>query len=243
MTPQFLTFDTATEHLSIAISTADQVHVFEGPGGILASARLIPAIYNLLREAQINLGDLSAIGFGRGPGAFTGLRTACSVAQGLALGANKPVLPIDSLLAVAEDARSGNTAPNQKIWVVMDARMGEIYAAQYLFNAGVWAVLDAPMLTTAAALNMRWQIQTPTTIAGNALNVPNNSLNVGDVSCWPHALPRATGMLTLAQSMWMQSDTVDAASALPLYLRDKVAQTTHERDVARQAKNALVSAS
>src|SRR5437762_12159574 len=126
-----LAFDTATQRMSVALAARGSVWVHESDGGAQASAALIPAILALLTQAGVALRDLDAIAFGRGPGAFTGLRTACSVAQGLAYGAGKPVLPIDTLLAVAEDARAGRAAV--RVWAVMDARMDEIYAAQYAF--------------------------------------------------------------------------------------------------------------
>src|ERR671938_374059 len=103
--PTLLAFDTATEQMSIALRVGPVQLVHESAGGALASAALIPSIMRLLADAGIGLHALDAIAFGRGPGAFTGLRTACAAAQGLALGAGLPVLPIDTLLAVAEDAR------------------------------------------------------------------------------------------------------------------------------------------
>src|SRR5436190_7898030 len=118
-----LAFDTATERMSIALAAGGTVWEHEaigGEGAGQASAALIPAILALLARAGVTLAELDAIAFGRGPGAFTGLRTACSVAQGLALGAGKPVLPIDTLLAVAEDARASRDA--LRVWVAMDAR-------------------------------------------------------------------------------------------------------------------------
>jgi tRNA threonylcarbamoyladenosine biosynthesis protein TsaB len=229
-----LAFDTATEHMSIALAAGGRVFAHESAGGALASARLIPAVMALLEEAGVHLRELDAIAFGRGPGAFTGLRTACSVAQGLAFGANKPVLPIDSLLTVAEDARGSDG--ESRVWVAMDARMDEIYAAQYAFHAGQWQVLDAPRLSTPAALNERWQAEPPHRVAGNALQVFATRLQTGGALLFPAALPRATAMLPLAQALWQQGGAVDAALALPLYLRDKVAQTTLERDAARAAK-------
>src|SRR5438874_562496 len=135
MPVSLLAFDTATEHMSIALAVRGEVFVHESAGGAQASATLIPAILALLAKAGVTLRELDAIAFGRGPGAFTGLRTACSVAQGLAFGANKPVLPIDTLLAVAGDAR-GDDPRSQRIWVAMDARMNEVYAAQYAFADG-----------------------------------------------------------------------------------------------------------
>jgi tRNA threonylcarbamoyladenosine biosynthesis protein TsaB len=232
-----LAFDTATEYLSIAVAARGRVLTHDAAGGAQASATLIPAILTLLAKAGVSLRELDAIAFGRGPGAFTGLRTACSVAQGLAYGANKPALAVDTLLAVAEDARAGRAA--LRVWVAMDARMDEIYAAQYAFAAGSLSVIDAPLLTTPAWLNQRWQAQPPQLVAGNALAAFGARLLVGDAALAPDALPRASAMLPLARALWAQGGAVDAAHALPLYLRDKVAQTTLEREAVRAAKEAL----
>src|SRR5689334_2060500 len=101
MQPPLLAFDTATESTSIALAAQGRVWQHEGEGGARASAAFLPAVLALLDAAGVAVADLDAIAFGRGPGAFTGLRVACSVAQGLAFGAGKPVLPIDTLLAIA----------------------------------------------------------------------------------------------------------------------------------------------
>lgn len=230
-----LAFDTATEAMSIALARDGRVWSHDAAGGARASASLIPAILGLLAQAGIRLQELDAIAFGRGPGAFTGLRAACSVAQGLALGAGKPVLPIDTLLAVAEDARGA--ADELRIWVTMDARMDEIYAAQYRFSAGGWQVLDAPMLTSAEALNQRWRAAEPQSVAGNALGAYGARLESRSALRIEGAMPRASAMLVLAHALWLRGAAVDPALALPLYVRDKVAQTTAERDTARAAKD------
>jgi tRNA threonylcarbamoyladenosine biosynthesis protein TsaB len=234
-----LAFDTATEQMSIALAVGEHVWLHEAAGGARASAALIPAILALLGQADISLRDLDAIAFGRGPGAFTGLRTACSVAQGLALGAGKPVLPIDTLLAVAEDARAG--ASEMRVWAILDARMNEIYAAQYQYAAGLWQVLDAPMLTTADALNQRWHDAPPQAVTGNALPVFHDQLRTICARLIPDTWPRASAMLPPARALWAQGGAVDAALALPLYLRDKVALTTAEREQTRAAKPGLAS--
>ena len=101
-----LAFDTSTETLSIAVQRGAHVLAHEAAGGAQASAALIPQALALLAQAQLAVADLHAIAFGRGPGAFTGLRAACAVAQGLAWGAGVPVLPIDTLLAMAENTHS-----------------------------------------------------------------------------------------------------------------------------------------
>ena len=235
-----LAFDTATEQMSVAVAVADRVWTHEAAGGALASAGLIPAILALLERAGVGLQALDAIAFGRGPGAFTGLRTACSVAQGLACGANKPVLPIDTLLTIAEDARAGQAA--WRGWATMDARMDEIYAAHYQFVAGLWRVLAEPRLTTVQALNALWRAEPPQVVAGNALSVFGDRLRTDGAICMAGASPRAAAMLPLARQLWRQGGAVGAALALPLYLRDKVALTTIERDAAREAKLATPAA-
>ena len=230
-----LAFDTATEHLSIAVAAHGRVLTHEAAGGAQASATLIPAILALLSRAGVALHALDAIAFGRGPGAFTGLRTACSVAQGLAFGAGKPVLPIDTLLTVAEDARSGADA--LRLWVAMDARMDEIYAAEYRYADDHWQVLHAPMLIAPQALNQRWRADPPERVAGNALAAFGARLAPHGAVLQPDAWPRAAAMLPLAEAAWRSGAALDAALALPLYLRDKVALTTVERDAARSHKS------
>lgn len=231
-----LAFDTATEHLSIALRVGDRVWSHEGPGGALASATLIPGAMGLLAQAGIGLRDLDAIAFGRGPGAFTGLRTACSVAQGLAFGVDKPVLPIDTLLTVAENARMNTDAgAADDVWVVMDARMDEVYAAHAVFESGRWRFATPPCLCTPAALNERWRAAPPRALAGTALAAFGDRLECGSALRLPQALPRARAMLPLAAALWAQGGAVDAALALPLYLRDKVAQTMAERAAVKAA--------
>ncbi|HEX6707520.1 MAG TPA: tRNA (adenosine(37)-N6)-threonylcarbamoyltransferase complex dimerization subunit type 1 TsaB [Albitalea sp.] len=234
-----LAFDTATERMSIALAAGGAVHAHEAVGGAQASSTLIPAIFALLRQADVSLAQLDAIAFGRGPGAFTGLRTACSVAQGLALGAGKPVLPVDTLLVVAESARDGTHA--QRIWVANDARMDEVYAAHYAFDAGRWTTLVAPLLTTPQALNARWAAEAPQAVAGTALLAFADRLQCGAARRVPEAAPHAQAMLPIAQSLWDAGAAVDAALALPLYVRDKVAQTTAEREAVRAAKDQLLA--
>ncbi len=230
-----IAFDTATERLTIAVKgPGERVWSHEGEGGAKASAALLPAILGLLDEAGLGLADLDAIAFGRGPGAFTGLRTACSVAQGLAFGAGKPVLPIDSLLIVAEEARASAAA--FRVWSAIDARMAQIYAAEYEYADGRWRTATASLLTDCEALGRRWQEQPPDAIAGDALRVFGARLPTFAATLSPDARPGAVALLALAERAWAAGAAVDAAEALPLYVRDKVAQTTLERDAVRAAR-------
>lgn len=226
-----IAFDTATERMTIALGHGGRVLAYEGEGGARASATLLPAILGLLGEAGIAVVDLDAVAFGRGPGAFTGLRTACSVAQGLAFGAGKRVLPIDSLLAIAEDARDG--APALRVWALLDARMGQIYAAQYEFEDGRWTTRSAPFLTDCDALAARWREAAPSAVAGNAIGAFGERLETGEAILFPQATPGARALLRLAEQGWAEGAAVDPALALPLYVRDKVADTEAERAALR----------
>ena len=131
-TYKWLAIETSTDILSIALASTQgdtsEVWAHTSEGGAKSSQLVLPEIVQLMEEAQIRFTDLTAVVFGKGPGSFTGLRTACSVAQGLAFSAGVPVLPIDTLLAVAEDARYQNA---QRFFVAMDARMDQVYTAAY----------------------------------------------------------------------------------------------------------------
>jgi tRNA threonylcarbamoyladenosine biosynthesis protein TsaB len=232
--PRLLALDTATERLSVAVVAGAQQWTADEAGGALASQRLLPLVFSVLERAGLRLRELDAIAFGRGPGAFTGLRTACSVAQGLAFGAGLPVLAIDSLALIAEDAHAQQAAP--QIWVAMDARMDEIYAAAYRRDAAQWQTLSAPALWSLAALADAWQRDPPQCVAGSALGAFGARLDTGSAIRIALPLDRAGALARLARAAWQRGEAVDAALALPLYLRDKVALTSAERAAAATAK-------
>lgn len=235
-----LAFDTATDAMAIAVVTPAGVLAEDVAGGPQASARLLPQAQALLARAGVALADLDAIAFGRGPGAFTGLRVACSVAQGLALGAGKPVLPIDSLAIVADDARA--QTGTEHVAVAMDARMDEIYAAAYRWQGEAWHETAAPALLRPEALNAAWRADAPAVVAGSALDAFGDRLHTGTARTVPQPRSRAAALGRLAAMAWRDGRAVDAALALPLYVRDKVAQTTAEREALRAAAQALQKA-
>ena len=233
-----LAFDTSTERLSVAVQRADgRRWRHQGAGGAQASAALIPAALALLAQAGLTLGELRAIAFGRGPGSFTGLRTACSVAQGLAFGtargggAGVPVLPVDTLLAVAEAARLSYGAA--RVLALLDARMGELYSAAYIHDAAAgWRALGEISVGPPEALVPPdagdW------VLAGNAFGPDYVGRLPSALRGWPRieALPAADALLDLAPALLAAGHAVPAEQALPLYIRDKVAQTTAERAAA-----------
>lgn len=238
--PRLLAFDTSTDAMSIALALPGRVLARDAVGGAQASARLVPDILALLAEADCSLQQLDAIAYGCGPGAFTGLRTACSVVQGLAFGADKPVLPVDSLMLVAQDAlRQLGTPAAQDVWVAMDARMDEIYAGAYRWQGDGWRVLHGPALYTVDALNAAWRDTAPTLVAGSALAVFGDRLHTAAARRVPDAVSRAAALAEVAQQLWRQGVRVPAAEALPVYVRDKVAQTTEEREAARAAQRVV----
>ncbi|MCW5632195.1 MAG: tRNA (adenosine(37)-N6)-threonylcarbamoyltransferase complex dimerization subunit type 1 TsaB [Rubrivivax sp.] len=210
------------------------------PGGAAASAQLVPQIVHALTEARLALRDLAAISFGRGPGAFTGLRTSCAVAQGLGFGLGRPLLPIDSLLVVAEDALgpASPEGPPARVAVAMDARMDEIYGAIYERAGVAWHALLPPALFTLAAWNARLESEAAALrcVAGSALAAFGPRLHrPAGAGTVPHETDRAAALMRLARRAWAKGVAMDAADALPLYLRDKVALTTAERVAARAA--------
>ena len=228
-----LAFDTSTDTLSIAVQHGDAVWQHTGAGGAQASAALIPAIQRLLAEAGLGFDTLDAIVFGRGPGSFTGLRTACAVAQGLAFGARSgqgtPVLPVDTLLAVAEEARQQQGCT--QVLAVLDARMNEVYSAHCTWQEATrqWST-DADFgLCAPEALTLTDAAQW--TVAGNAQAAYGERL-LPQARHVP-ALPTATALLRLAPALLAAGAAVPASEALPRYIRDKVAQTTAEREALR----------
>ncbi len=230
---KLLALDTSTETMSLAVQNGEAIFLHTGAGGAQASATLIPAIEALLRQAGLTYAQLDAIVFGRGPGSFTGLRTACSVVQGLAFGANLKVLPVDTLLALAEEARFLAQAQGldaSRILAALDARMGEVYVNHYELNSKSMSIYKGELLKKPEDL-LDDASQQPTLLAGNIrptldAQLPDAIRALPYIAC----LPTAASLLRLAPGLIAAGGLVDAQEALPLYIRDKVALTTAERE-------------
>ena len=229
-----LAIDTSTDTLFVAVQHGGAVWQHSGPGAQQSSAQLLPAIRQLLKDAGLTFKQLDAIAFGRGPGSFTGLRTACAITQGLAFAAKVPVLPIDSLLAVAEEARHQHGCT--EVEAVLDARMHEVYHASFRFANGQWTAPEDFGLCAPEAL----QITAGMTVAGNAQAIYPELL----APAAPHvqAMPTATAMLRLEPALLATGGAVPAEEALPRYIRDKVAKTTAEREAEKAAAAAAALA-
>lgn len=239
--PTLVALDTSTQEMTLAVQVGAVTRTWQGPGGAEASGQLLKHICELLTQCGGSLQNLHAVAFGQGPGAFTGLRTAASVAQGLALGAGVDVIAVDSLMVVAEAAWLQAHAlepteppePLTQVGVVMDARMGEVYAARYARvrnNLGAddgWQMLNAPALCDPADVQAHWGgcEGWPAWVAGSGAPLLSLPTSVRVVQ----ARDRAAALLRLAQRGHVQGLAVDPAQALPLYLRDQVALTTAQR--------------
>lgn len=245
-----LAVETSTEWCSVALGRATQGGAIEcfsrhEHTGARSSSRVLPAAGEVLAEAGIRLADCAAIAFGAGPGSFTGLRTACGVTQGLAFGADLPVIPVNVLMACAESVRTGTPAlpPGASVLVAIDARMDEAYAATFRWDAaaGEWKMDGAMQVGAPESIvapdGEFW-------LAGNAITVFGDRLAAAARAARtvPEALPDARAMVSIAGRALARGETIDAADAMPIYVRDKVAQTIVEREAVAAAKAAALAA-
>lgn len=220
-----LALDTSTEVLSLALLAQGKLYTHQQTAGAMASQLVLPQIQLLLNQANLPLNALHGIAFGAGPGAFTGVRVACGVAQGLAFGANLPVVGINTLHAVAQASGA------DKVLVCLDARMGEIYHAALIREAAGWheysattvcKPAQAPAVTEAGWLG-----------AGSGWGVHEAELRqvyAGYLTAIaPQFLPSAEAILQLAEPVFAAGKAVPASEAMPMYVRNRVAFTTQER--------------
>jgi len=220
---KLLGIESSCEVVSVALSVGGRIEQRPVHGGKTASETLIPTVMSLLDEMGVGLRELDAIVLGAGPGAFTGLRLGCSVAQGFSLSADVPILPICSLAAIALDqARS-------HVFVATDARMGETYHAAYVCDGAVVTPVLAPACLPPESVVLPaggpwWGAGSGFAAYADRLMLDQAQLEGVDTN----AVPQASALLRLALARGL-GDAVDAAHAAPLYVRDKVALTTTER--------------
>lgn len=228
MNSWILAIDTSTEACSCALGNAvstatDDFRYTDVPRK--HAEKVLPMVDELLAAAQINKSQVSAIAFGRGPGAFTGLRIAASVVQGLAFALDIPVIPISSLLALAQ---RGYREFNQKQTIAaIDARMGEIYWGCYqLTEQQFMRPVDEEKLTAPANLQFPSQVTVAWSGIGTGWQYQRQMPNPGRQIREPvdHAFTHGIDILTLARPRFRNQEVVAPELAVPVYLRNQVVQ-------------------
>ncbi|MCM8594921.1 tRNA (adenosine(37)-N6)-threonylcarbamoyltransferase complex dimerization subunit type 1 TsaB [Accumulibacter sp.] len=217
---KLLAIETSTERGSVALWCDGDLIRRECPLALAHSATLLPLVGEAVAEAGLAFADLQGIAYGAGPGSFTGLRIACGVAQGLAVAHDLPVLPVGTLEAMA--LASGG----ERVIVVLDARMGEVYHSR--FAAG------SPLIPLAVCDPAELPLpDSPDWLAcGNALALHPllQQRLAGVVREWlPGLMPDAGAVARIGAARLARGEGIDAAQAVPFYVRDKVALTVAER--------------
>lgn len=222
---KILALETSSEFCSCALLAGDGLLAREALAVQKHSEMLLPMVDDLLAEGGFTLHDLNGIAFGAGPGSFTGLRIACGVAQGLALGLELPVVGVGTLEALAQQADA------ERVIAALDARMGEIYHGAYERDDGRWRAVREPSLCqprdAPQVPEAKW------TGCGSGFDAHGELLRQrydGRLAAVvPGLHPRAREIARLAAARFAAGEGVDPAEAHPLYIRNKVALKTHER--------------
>ena len=223
---RILAFDTSTDWLTVAVGDGQAWDSHAERAAQANSERILPTIDAMLDRAGWRLADLDGIAFGAGPGAFTGVRIACGVAQGLAFGSQLPVVAIPSLLALAQQGWRERAA--RRVFACLDARMREVYVAFYARDNDVWRTVREPAVVKPAAVDLpegRWDGEGDGFAAYPELATLANVERANAA-----AVPHARDIGDLALPLFERGEGVSADHALPLYVRHRVALTTSERD-------------
>lgn len=216
MNNTILLFDTATEAMSVALTS----HLSDAQFEVCPqqhSQKLLPAISAQLSSANIKLNQLAALAFGRGPGSFTGVRVGVSVAQGLAFGADLPVIAISNLQIMAQQVFE--TTGYNCAYVAIDARMGEVYFAQYIKgHDGIAELVGEEQVITPDKLSLS---DTDALAVGTGFETYQSHFTHLTISN-EITLPNAKYMAKIAQQKLMRGEVTDAINAEPVYVRDTV---------------------
>ncbi len=222
---KILALETSTELCSAALWLDGRVDAREVVAGQRNSELLLPMVDALMSAHELVVRDLDGIAFGSGPGAFTGVRIACGVAQGIAFGIDVPVVGIGTLLALAEASGA------MRVVCCLDARMGEVYHAAFEKRGDDFVEVHAPGLYQPAAVpalpGARW------IGCGSGFAVYRSALAARYAGSLERVIenltPHAREIVRLAAQEFARGNAVDAADAAPLYVRNKVALRVDER--------------
>ncbi len=222
---RILSLDTSTEACSVALKLDDEVLENFQLQPRKHTQLLLPMVEEILAEAGIKLQQLDAIAFANGPGSFTGLRIATGVTQGLAFGADLPVIPVTTLETMAFTLFRERFA--HYIISSLDARMGEVYWAAYHWNGNGFDCIAQPEVIAPDQVSLINPIADADWVgAGNGWQLLDQFSPVMQSlvqQTYPDLLPQAGDIARLAELYWQQGKTVSAEEAIPVYLRDNVA--------------------
>jgi len=226
---QVLALDTSTEMCTVALGDGEHWLERAAEAGQSHSELLLPMIRALLAEAGLALAELDGIAFGAGPGSFTGLRVACGVAQGLALGARLPLVGVATLEAIAESARRRHGST--RVIAALDARMLEAYVAAYEYDGATWHAAFEPLVVSAPDAPLP-QGRGWFGAGGGFAAYPTLRRRYAAllVDCDASIVPAASAIGALALPRFAAGRSVPAREAGPVYVRHRVALTTAERD-------------
>lgn len=224
-----LAIETSADFCSVAAMRGETMFSRHEEAGQRQAEMILGFVDSVLAEARLALEDIGGIAYGAGPGSFTGLRIACGVTQGLALARGIPVIGVGTLLALAEEAAAESSG--DRLVACIDAHMGEVYHAAYRKTRAGWEEVSAPGVYKPEAV--------PDVPGGGWVGCGNGfAVLDGRVAARygaqlsavrPGLMPTARAVLRIAAPRFAAGEAVDAAAAVPVYLRDKVALKTSER--------------
>ncbi|TOI49458.1 tRNA (adenosine(37)-N6)-threonylcarbamoyltransferase complex dimerization subunit type 1 TsaB [Vibrio parahaemolyticus] len=224
MSAKILAIDTATENCSVALLVNDQVISRSEVAPRDHTKKVLPMVDEVLKEAGLTLQDLDALAFGRGPGSFTGVRIGIGIAQGLAFGAELPMIGVSTLAAMAQVSYRLHGATD--VAVAIDARMSEVYWARYSRQEnGEWMGVDEECVIPPARLAEEAQVDSKTwTTAGTGWSAYQEELaslpfNTADSEV---LYPDSQDIVILAKQELEKGNTVPVEESSPVYLRDNV---------------------
>ena len=230
--PNILVIDTSTEACSVALQVGDVIYSDYKVAPRQHGELVLPMVDSLLKQAQIQLTDLDVIGYGQGPGAFTGLRICISIVQGLAYGASVPVVGVSSLQAMAQAAY--RTTGDKYILSAIDARMGEVYWAVYQLEDGLMTLVGQeevvePEFVTIEQLDASNIYRA---VGSGWQTYPDQLAQRSGVSLVIEeqvSFPNAEQMLPWVANQFSNGLALDAERAQPVYLRNNVAKKVAEQ--------------
>jgi tRNA threonylcarbamoyladenosine biosynthesis protein TsaB len=231
-----LAIETSSELASCALLNGETLLARASSGVRTHSQSILPMVQELLAEAGLTLAQCDAIAFGAGPGSFTGVRTACGIAQGLAFGASLPVVPLVTLEAMALACHLQTGAAD--ILAVLDARMGEVYWAQYRVDGGLQVIAEPALCAPGDVAPLA--VDGALTACGNGFTAYPEAFAGRPYADGALAgiMPHAGEIARLGAAALAAGHGLPAAQAQPIYLRNKVAYTSAERQVINASKAA-----